>query len=597
MFSSKCKLRPCNPLCPAHMLNYTQSWVLFASRRWNLADPEVQALRPLVPLAMAGFQHEQMYDVVINLFAEIMDHFPDFLSGDDFRNLSMILTSNDAHNKISQLKAGDFDEDTMGFVRLLLTYAEAKIGDLAKNPHDAHYHQILCQILDLMKCDGYGGVDEEVCSQAMEFWQLYVELVVDATEDETPPWLGIARQQIKAVVEACWAKAHWPPHEIVTNWDADTKSSFNHFRNEVSDLLQSTYKCLGSEVFWSLIRLAIQSLHNHAWLPCEASMYCLTGLADIVAEDRSLDGALSELFASSLFPDVLNPGGGIPARTQRTVVDLINSYTAFFKRHTEYLPGMLNFLFGSLNSPDLAHLAAKTILSTCSSCRKALTSEVDAFLLQYETLRAMDEIDIEVQAKLTGAVSAVIQALPEDNDKVAPLTRLVQAVERDVQRSIQASQIMNSPESAESGLRALKCFESMANALQAPDEAVIDLETEPFESTFWIEGPGNFVQIKVIRVLETVTSIHAGYGDVIESACQILRAGYKEKGGLFVFPYKITLSFILASKPGTARLDCVLETARRYMISRTSTIDSTLINVGTLFVGHMIELINYMKGK
>lgn len=109
------------------------------------------------------------------------------------------------------------------------------------------------------------------------------------------------------------------------------------------------------------------------------------------------------------------------------------------------------------------------------------------------------------------------------------MAQLIKSVEEEAADSVKAMEASQAEVFQERGLGALKCLASMGKALQAPDEAVIDLDAEGPKSTFWTDGQGVLLQAKVVRILETITGLMKWNSDIIEAGCQILRAGYKER--------------------------------------------------------------------
>ena len=570
---------------------------MYSQRGWIDQGIELRALRPLVPLAMTALQHEYVYEAAMELFTDVLNHFPAFLTENDYRTLAIFLSGDDARELISRLKGGDVDVDSMNFARFVLAYGDATVQDLAQKPDNTELNQILFQLLQLLNCGEYGSAGDEVSSQALEFWTTYTEFVIDSLFDheDRPVWVDIARQRIEAVIEACLVKIRMPSHEVAVTWDSDAKSEFKNFRKDVRDLLQSSYRLLGVNTFRRLADLALQSLNDHDWLPFEATLFCLNALADQITDDEAADGVLSTVFDSSLFASMATTSEFIPAKTRQTAVSMISSYTAFFERHKEHLPAMLNFLFESLRSPALANVAAKAIFSTSSSCRKALTSELGAFLGQYEAMSAWGSSEANIKEKLLGAIASLVQALLRDEDKVPPLSRLIQSIEKDVERCMRALKASNMEEFQETGINVLKSLVSMGRALQAPDDAVIDLDVEASSNSFWTEGPGSSLQARIISILYSLTILMKQNSDAVEAGCQILRAGYKERvPGLFGFPLKITVDFVLENRLDTARLDYVLDTAGICLMGRFKSQASVMGNVASLFLSHLLRLITMM---
>ncbi len=372
------------------------------------------------------------------------------------------------------------------------------------------------------------------------------------------------------------------------------------FRKEVPDILQSSYTLLGVEIYKKFGQLALQSLRNRAWLPLEATLFCLNALSDSVADEESVDASLVMIFGSSLFVDLTSTEEPVPMNVKKTAVIMISSYTAFFERHAEYLPAMLNYLFASLEtrSKPLANVAAKAIFSTCSSCRAMLISELSAFLQQYEVLLTWDGIETSTKERVIGAVAAIVQALPTDEDKIVPLAQLVQSIELEAGKSVRAMETLQNEVAVESGLSALKCLASMGKALQAPDEAVIDLDVDCPISTFWTNGQGAMLQAKVVHILETITGLMKWNSDIVEAGCQILRAGYKERiPGLFVLPIKVTVDFVLVARLDTARLDQVLDTAGVMLANRSRQGEAAMMNAASSILEHLLGIVATMNCK
>ena len=574
---------------------------MYAHRAWIDKVLELEPLRPLTPMAIQALHHEDLYDVTVELFTDVLSNFSAFFTAGDLKSLSTLLASTRAHQIVSGLKGGDYDTEAMSFARLLLAYGDATVQDLAKNSEDPLLSQIVHQLLELLRCEGYAGVEDEICAQALQFWMTFTEFLIDAlfaSGEEKPAWMDSARQRVVEVVEASWVKIRIPPHELAASWDSDARAGFKAFRADVQDLLQSSYTLLGVDIFEKFAQLAVQSLENRAWLHLEATLFCLNALSDSISNEDPVDAMLSRLFGSSLFADMSSTVEPVPAKTRQTAVNMITRYTAFFERHVECLPPMLNFLFESLKVPALASVAAKAILSSCSSCRQTLIPELGTFLQQYEVLLTWATAEVYTKEKVIGGIAAIIQAMPRDEDKYGPLSMLVQFAERDVNDCVKFMQASRAEESQASGICALKCLASMGKALQSPDDAIIDLDADAPQSAFWAEGPGASLQAKIVHLLETTTGLMRWNNDVVEGSCQILRSGYKESfPGLFVFPPKVTVDLVLASKLDTARLDYVLDTASAMLSRHVHEPEFTIKSAASAILNNLLNIIYLMGGK
>ena len=585
-------------------LTCLKDWIGYAHRAWvDKAVLELGLLRQLTPLAMVALYQDDMYGAAVELFTDVLSNFPAFFTKDDFTTLSTLLTNSKAQDILSRLKEGDFDVEVMSFARLLLAYGDAAVQDLAQKTDDAQLGQVLQQLLDLLSCDGYPGVEDEICPEAMEFWITYTEFLIDSlfsAEDQQPIWMHTAQRNIEAVIEACWVKVRYPPEEVLVTWDSDAKTSLKTFRGDVEDLIQSSYTLLGVDIFGKFAQLAIQTLQSHAWLQLEATLFCLNALSDSVTDEDMIDHILSNLFGSSLFIDMTNATASIPAKTRQTAVTMITRFTTFFERHVEHLPAMLTFLFESLKAPALATVAARAISSTCSTCRKSLTSEVGAFLQQYALLLSWNSFnDTYVKEKIMGAIAAIIQAIPADEGKLAPLSMLIEFVEQEFANSMKYKEESQAENYQESATCALRCLASMGKALQKPDDVAIDLEEGNVpQSRFWRESEGAALQKKIIQMLKELYGQMSWNSDVVEASCQVLRSGYTETDdGLFVFPLSVTVDLVMASTTNTSRLDYLLDTAAVMLNRQSADPDSGMRHAASSFLIHVLDLIESMTSK
>ena len=579
-----------------------QDWIGFAHRAWIDKAIELDPLIPLTPLAMVALYNDDMYGVTVELFTDVLVNFSTFLTAQDLMSLATLFTNAKAQDIIARLKGGYHDVETMSFARLLIAYGDATVQDLAEKADVQQFNQILVQLLDLLSCEGYPGVEDVVCDEALEFWMTYTEHLIDSlfsAEEQKPAWMDGARQRVVSVIEACWAKIRMPSSRVTVTWDTEERASFGNFRRDVEDLLQSSYTLLGPDIFEKLAHLALQSLQTHVWSDLEATLFCLNALADAVANADLVDQVLTRLFDSSLFADMMNKTLSIPAKTRQTAVTMITKYPEFFERNVHHLPPMLNFLFQSLEAPALANVAAKAIASTCLTCRKSLTSEIGAFLQQYEVLSTLESVDAYVKEKVIGAIAAIIQVLPTETDKLGPFSILMQYVEREVASSASSLQASQAEDYQTRAVCALECLASMAKASATPDDVAIDLDADIQPQTrYWTEGEGAALQSQIVRIVKKFYGEINWNSDVVKASCQVLRPGYKENTpGLFVFPTNVTVDLVMASTLQTARLDYVLDTASAMLNRHQVESEFNMRHAATSFLIHVLNLIHAMEGR
>ena len=557
-----------------------QSWIMYAQRAWIEKVSQLSPLQVLTPQTIQALDHEELYEESSELLSDILENFPTFLTANDSASLAMLLSGTRVQQMVIELVNGDYSPEAAVFARLCLAYGEAYVQDLARRDN-ANFAQILKQLMQLLNHTGYPGVeDEEFCSQALAFWQTYLEFITDSLytlePEQKPPWMHVAQKRVLEVLETCWVKIRQPPSDVASSWDSDERTNFQAYRNDVQDFLQSSYTLLGVDMFERFAWLALKSIDEQAWLELEASIFYLNALSEAVSEEPAMDNILSKVLGSALFSEMTIRGSEIPAKSKQIAVTMITKFISFFERHNEYLPTMLNFLFHSLRDPILANVAAKAISTACSSCRKTLTGELYAFINQYEAIQSGDDVETNTKKKVIGGITTIIQALPTDESKVEPLRTLIRFVESDTRTCLDA---MNRTQidASESerfqayGISALKCLASMGRALQTPNDVAIDLDAEVPDSVLWTTGQGATLQENIISIVHKLTSLMPWNSDIMEAACQILRSGYKETTpGLFVFHPKVTVSFLLSTFLHTSRLDLVIYTATSMLIQSSS---------------------------
>lgn len=577
------------------------SWIMYVQRAWIDKVSQLSPLQALTPQAIQALHHEDLYEESSGLLTEILECFPTFLTVNDSASIAIILSGEKVQHMVTDLVSGNYSSEAALFARLCLAYGEAYVQDLARRDNP-EYEQILKQLMQILNHTGYPGVDDEgFCSQALAFWQTYLEFITDSLytvePDNKPPWMHVARQRVMGVLEICWVKLRQPITDEASEWDSDERTNFQAYCNDVQDFLQSSYTLLGVDIFERFAWLAIKAIGEQAWLELEASLICLNALSEAVSEESNTDDILSKVFGSALFSEMTNRGAEIPARTKQIAMTMITKFISFFERHSEYLPAMLTYLFHSLENPILAIVAAKAIYTACSSCRTTLTSDLSVFIQQYEIVQGRGDVETNTKEKVLGGITAIIQALPTEESKIEPLRTLLFYVESDVRTCLAA---MDGSQGEANGLErsqaygtsALKCLASMGKALQMPDDLAIDLDAEIPTNVVWTTGQGANLQESIISIVQSVTSLMPWNSDIMEAACQILRSGYKETTpGPFIFHPKVTVSFLLSASLQTSRLDLIIYTATTMLIQSSSS-PSDMPAAASMCLDHAIKLLS-----
>ncbi|KAI1322816.1 armadillo-type protein [Xylariaceae sp. FL0255] len=544
------------------------AWLKYAQRAQK--RPLIQALQALILPAIHYLVVDELYDKAAHLLTDMMENWPALFTKVHIDSFYMLFESDWARERYKRLIEGDFDFDEMQFGQLLRNFADVQLVELM-DAEDARAQSFLPALTGLLTAQGHPAVEDKIFTTAIDFWQNYVENLVDTIYEQSGsvsnlPWNKSPLSQVMLAVTHSWKKIQYPSLDVYNTWDSEEKKEFGDARKEVTHFLQGLYTISGLPLIQLFADYVLQALSNSAWAELEAACLCLGSLADCVSDGDSYDEPLTSVFSSSLFGLLRQGHDVVPVRAHQQCLYLIERYSEYFARHTAHLPGALNLLFSALQYPNLALPSSKAIVSLCSSCQNLLTPETAAFLGQYETLRNNKEFDSLAEERVVGAIAGIVQAIPDEGDKLNAVQKLLSLINIDISQSLELVQqnmlispdnptmlrafnlaqrptapLMASEVAVQLAIRALHCLCSMAKGLQAPVD--LDSDGDPHR-------PGlndslvqvcNDIMLQLIRVKE-IFSFNA---EVVEVLCDIIRAGFSETDpGPFVFSIEAVTGFI-----------------------------------------------------
>lgn len=546
-------------------LNTFQAWVFYSLRAYIDFRIDFPLLKTLTPVAIHWLASDDIFETACDVVIDILSQSFSFFTHEDNLCLSNILVSSWAVERYELMVSGDSDWGSLQFGRLLVTFAEATVHKLAESLHTPSGRAMIEMLHGILKIPGYPQVDDEISATTFEFWGSLVDYILDEDPDPNETWIEDCRREIRRAVEEFWRKIRIPTTTELSTWTKDQKDGFMSFRKDVGDFVESAYILVGKGLFQQLVDQVTGALvpgANTPWEDIEASLFCLNSLGDSLSDAPEEDVFLGQLFGSNLFMMLADPGADIPQKARTTSVNLIGSYASFFERRPEYLPQALNFLFTCISNPFLARNASKSISSLCSSCRTTLTTELYAFLHQYEVFSSTPNADDIAKERVLTAIAYVVQALPSDEQKLDPISKLLGHVENDVQQCLLLMQHHREEEAKETGLLALRCMVSIGKGLQAPDDFPVDLsgtEELPQPPSFWETAAGGSLQGKIVDLVRMLCHTLRGDGEVIDAACSVFKTGFTEMvPGLFVFRPDVVTEFLLEY---CARTETILATA------------------------------------
>jgi hypothetical protein len=475
---------------------------------------------------------EDLYETSTEIITEILSNYSKFLTQEDTQVLFSLLTSPWAQKLYQGLLLGDFDFEYLQFGMLLLAFGDANTQEMATNiGNGSQYEQFLPLLCGLLSAQGQAVYEDKIFVPALEFWTTYVETVLDASYDDVEGkerWLPTAQSAIFQALGHCMRKIQFPPAGEFATWDSVDRTGFKDARRDFSDLIQQFYLVTGIEIMDFFIQSADEAIKISSWGQLEVAWFVILWLSDSIAEHDRRDEYFGRVLDASILDIVTNPSTNLPTRAKRTFLELIKAYSDYFVANTEILPTVLNIVFGATNSPSLANLAAHSISKLCSECRSVLLPQLQAFLQQYDHIATNPSLEGVVKEGVIEGIAALIQAIPDDRSKIAPLNQLLNSVEKDVQQCLEFStrphhstngygakqgEEAGSP-AVITGLIALKCLEGMAKGSQVPADLPVDLEKsdEDLTSNFWSAGEGAQLQQRIVNIISKVLETLHGHG-------------------------------------------------------------------------------------
>ena len=494
---------------------------------------------------------------------------------------------------------GSKNQNCTLFFELLKAYADSAYANIA-SAQDPSHQKIGQQLLALMACQGTSMVDDYISSDLLHFWVNYIDFVQlhsDMTEGGAKPnWVSDARQMILKVVEACWRKICWPDGDNALLKDSEDEMNFRRFRNDVVELFQAVHLTFGSDLFKSFQYFAITSYRNSEWALLGASLFGFNALSDSAASDYlAVEEVLSEVFSSGIFGDLFSITPYMAFKVKRERLSMLEAYAGFFDGRGQYLPDLLNFLFLTLKDPEFASQTSGVLHSIGLSCRKSLVSELLPLLDECKALFANDYTGEYVKENILGAISAIIQALPREEDQGRHLRTLLEYIAND--HSLGMSRIHTDIVKGRYKLLcALRCLMFIGRSLKVPDD-VSDNTGKPI-SIYWSHGYGQTLQRAIVHIISQTARVLNHDGDIIEAACQILRTGFNEsQPGLFVFAPAVTVEFVQSVTLHTAKLAYIFETASMMLAKQAKSLeDDELQHAAFVILNHARGLMATVDG-
>ncbi|TVY38169.1 Importin beta-like protein [Lachnellula subtilissima] len=560
-----------------------QAWVSYAHRAFIDDAIVLEPLQALIKPAMMCLAEDDLSEIAIELFSDMLTNYSKFLSREDFELLYSLFNSPWAQERYQRLIEGDYDFDSLQFGNFMIAFGDATLQDLAKNTApNSQSQQILSALGGLLAAEGMAVHEDKIF-----FWNTFVENMIDDVYTEStqhPIWFATARVHVNQMIERCFRKIQFPPTSVFTSWDSADRVGFKDARRDFADMLQQYFLISGIPLLDNFVGLAHSAIEKLNWIELEAALYCLSVFPDSLSDkEDARDACLDTIFVPEVFY-VFTNHENVPFPAVESFLVLIEGYADYFVKNSSHLPNALNFVFAAMALPTLSHRASDTITGLCSECRKILLPEIDAFLQQYQNLVRNNSITGYAKESVLRAIACLIQAFPDEESQVAPLDQLLNFVGLDIEECLQMVILLGGPQSEipnipppqlpnssqtalDLGALSLRCLAAIGRGLQEPNDKPFDLEKETV-SPFWTEGEGSRIQKRIFSMVGGIYDVLGDKGEIVEATCSVIRQGFREfEPGPFVLPPVMIAELLLKANPQTPRLGFVLSTAGLFVSS------------------------------
>lgn len=443
---------------------------------------------------------------------------------------------------------------------------------------------------------GYPEINERISSQALEFWNQWIEYAEEliaeyGDEQEVPDTIEYGKGHIVRLVQQLCIKIKSPTTAEWLEVEKENRQGFRDFRIDCKDTLQSSYRILGSPLFQMFAEISLAKLSENNWFELESALFCLTAIG---ATDESNDSTLTALFQTLL--EKLVAIQGVEQRTLRTMTDLIGISTSFFRRNSGLLPLALNFLFFCLQNNTKPDDAARAINHLCDTNRALLLPQLSTVFQQYDEFIGKPTATQFAIEKLSGAVSFLLQGLPNLSDTIVGAKKLLEYVSRGI---TQAQQLVGSgqvDEGRELARISLHCLSSIATSLRAPTDMPIDLDATLTPLNDQVIQELRSFQSRVFEIIATVLRVLSEDTEIIEEICSVFKAGFTESSHFpFHFAPDIVDQFFSITTANTTNLEAILRMTCSFVRSQDRT-PQPMIDSMSHIIQHLAQLIQETGG-
>ncbi|KAF4811013.1 Importin beta-like protein kap111 [Colletotrichum tropicale] len=178
-----------------------QSWVWFSQRVSSQNDELVASLRTLIQPTIVALGAEDLYEVAVELLADVLSNYSVFLTESHYESLFSLFETQWSHERYRRLVEGDFDFDSIQYGQLMISLGDSKVQSLIHSV-DNRSSNFLARLRGLLSAHGYPVSEDKIFVPALEFWSTYVETLTDCiySDSDSKAWVSSATSHVLEAV-------------------------------------------------------------------------------------------------------------------------------------------------------------------------------------------------------------------------------------------------------------------------------------------------------------------------------------------------------------------------------------------------------------
>lgn len=568
-----------NPPNSVLALGAAAAWVPYIAAADGFLSPRYSTddARPLIEYMLASLSpsHLEGAGVALSGLTEIYEMCPLLLDTETKNKVTEILFTpgHFGPRVIDNIIGGGELVDDSTFVDAFVTFLGAYLGHhilyLLRHLHEELVQQILRIVLRFCHFDGQLPLDELVSEPLLMFWEEFVlTLEHDATfikqTFQNNPEGYLAHTEARDQILQQCTQLYWQKAQI----HDELPSELVQYRTLVGDLFVLVSDLILIPFYVTIadsVKLALQS-SNAAGL--EVLLYMWYKVTDELAfYDECSDHTLIvlDVFRQGLIDGALELIGHqtcVSRQLEITILRLLGSLKFVFNTDagSEYLPSVLNFLFGVILTglvPSL--IALKTVLDICQESPARMVPFLSNLEPVVEQMVGDSRVDNVIRERMCNAVVSIAQGVKDPSQFASVIKAVVSKIVTVAATLVADAEALEVIEDYAVSL--VLCINEVAKALRLPEDHDDWLSPDQQRQTieYWRQDP---LEIKPL-ILNCISQfglrvdLLARNPIVIEKCCHIFKHGLGEAvDGPFCFPLATILDYLGAKIPSTEPAHC-----------------------------------------